>query len=147
MLNWFRQNKPEITVFIILFTLLLLVRVYQEQLFYDPFLNYFKGENYDGKPLPQYDAVQLGLNLLFRYTLNSLLSLGIIWLFFKDKSILKLSSLLYAGFFIILITAFYIVLSANEPNMLVLFYIRRFIIQPLFLILFIPAFYYQNKAQ
>jgi exosortase F-associated protein len=97
--------------------------------------------------LPQYDAVRLGLSLFFRYTLNAILSLGIIWLFFKDKGILKLSSLLYAGFFIILITAFYIVLSANEPNMLVLFYIRRFIIQPLFLILFIPAFYYQNKAK
>jgi exosortase F-associated protein len=127
--------------------MLVLVRLFQEQLFYDPFLHYFKGENYHGKPLPQYDNLRLGLSLFFRYGLNTLLSLGILWLVFKDKSILKLSGVLYGVFFIVLIAAFYIVLSADDPNMLVLFYIRRFIIQPLFLILFIPAFYYQNKAK
>ncbi|MBD2001699.1 exosortase F system-associated protein [Trichocoleus sp. FACHB-40] len=91
--------------------------------------------------------MQLGLSLFLRYALNTLLSLGIIGLIFKDKSILKMCSILYTAFFIILIAAFYIVLNTNDPNMLVLFYIRRFIIQPLFLILFIPAFYYQNKAK
>lgn len=139
-------SKGAVAGVVILLVMLVLVRLFQEKLFYDPFLDYFKGENSEGSPLPQYDAVKLGLHLLFRYGLNTILSLGILWLIFKNKDIFKLSVFLYILFFVILIISFYIVLESNDPDMLLLFYIRRFIIQPLFLILFVPAFYYQNKA-
>jgi exosortase F-associated protein len=33
----------------------------------------------------------------------------------------------------------------EHPATFVVFYVRRFIIQPLFIILFIPAFYYQKR--
>ena len=33
----------------------------------------------------------------------------------------------------------------KNPNFMILFYIRRFLIQPLLLVLFIPAFFYQKK--
>jgi exosortase F-associated protein len=127
--------------------LLVLVRVFQEQLFYDPFLDFFKGENHEGKPLPPYDTLNLFLGLLFRYFLNSALSMGIIYLFFKDRAILKVSAILYLGFFILLTGIFFLILNASEPNTMILFYVRRFIIQPLFLILFVPAFYYQGKVK
>ncbi|WP_374707786.1 exosortase F system-associated protein [Flavobacterium sp. J372] len=45
----------------------------------------------------------------------------------------------------VLMIAFIIVVNTEKPNLLALFYIRRFLIQPLFLILFIPAFYYQRR--
>jgi exosortase F-associated protein len=52
----------------------------------------------------------------------------------------------YLLFFIILISLFFIVLFFfGETNKMTLFYIRRFLIQPIFLLLFLPAFYYQKK--
>ena len=142
-----KVGKGAIAGIIILLVLLILVRVLQERLFYDPFLEFYKGENYKGKALPTYDSLKLFVGLFFRYMLNSVLSLAIIWLFFRDRTVLKLSSILYAAFFVILIAAFFIVVNSAEPNLLILFYIRRFLIQPLFLILFIPAFYYQRKVK
>jgi exosortase F-associated protein len=53
---------------------------------------------------------------------------------------------LYLLFFIILVIAFIFILFYNgETNKMGLFYVRRFIIQPLFLLLFLPAFYYQKQ--
>ncbi|AXG73263.1 exosortase F system-associated protein [Flavobacterium arcticum] len=134
------------TVFaiIVLLILIVLVRVFQEQLFYDPFLAFFKAES---KELPLYDNLKLFGGIAFRYLLNSLFSLAIIYLVFKDRSILKLCSILYVLLFLIFITIFFIVLNTDEVNLLLLFYIRRFLIQPLFLILFLPAFYYQKRVQ
>ena len=69
-----------------------------------------------------------------------------IYVVFKDFELVKFSGFLYTLFFIILMVAFFLIIyvSGNENN-LVLFYVRRFLIQPLFVILFIPAFYYQNR--
>lgn len=139
-------SKPAIGGIIVLLLMVVLVRVYQEHLFYDPFLKFFRGQNSKNIPLPVYDSFRLGLGLFFRYGLNTVLSLGILWLLFRDYGILKLSAILYTVFFVVLIIAFFVVLKSNDPDLLLLFYIRRFIIQPLFLILFVPAFYYQNKA-
>jgi exosortase F-associated protein len=65
---------------------------------------------------------------------------------FKDSELVKFSSVLYLIFFLILIMAFFSVMYVfGEKNNLALFYIRRFIIQPLFVVLFVPAFYYQAR--
>jgi len=138
-----KLSPLHISGIILLLVLLISVRIFQEQLFYDPLLDFFKMEN---KAMPVYAPFQLFLGLAFRYLLNTGLSLGIIWLFFKDSSVLKLAAILYVIFFVVLIAAFFVVLNLGNPNLLVLFYIRRFLIQPLFLILFIPAFYYQRKV-
>lgn len=142
-----RLGFVSIAGIIILVILLVLVRVFQEQLFYDPFLDFFKGENHEGKPLPAYNTVNLFLGLLFRYFVNAVLSMGIIYIFFKDRAVLKVSAILYLGLFILLAGLFFIILNATEPNTMILFYVRRFIIQPLFLMLFVPAFYYQGKVK
>lgn len=146
MQKMLKISKASIAGIMVLLVMLVLVRLFQEELFYDPLLDYFKGVNTKGRPLPQYNAFKLGLHLFFRYIINSFISLGIIWLIFKDAGIFKLSVVLYLLFFIVLIVSFYVILNNNNPDTMLLFYIRRFIIQPLFVILFVPAFYYQNKA-
>lgn len=128
---------------ILLLVLLVSVRLFQDRLFYDPLIVFFKNDN---KTLPKVDTMQLLLSLLFRYVLNTIFSLGILWLIFKDRGIIRLSAILYSVFFILLIVAFIISINMDSPHLLAIFYIRRFLIQPLFLILFIPAFYYQKKA-
>jgi exosortase F-associated protein len=59
---------------------------------------------------------------------------------------IQFTSILYGFFFLVLMIAFFMVLTYGGEYKEALFYIRRFLIQPIFLILFIPAFYYQKKG-
>lgn len=124
---------------------LIFIRLYETQLFYDPFLVYFKND-YLNLPFPEYDTFLLLSNLILRYFFNTFFSLAIIFLLFKDFQLTKFAAFLYFFFFIILIFLFFGVLSFfDEQSKFLLFYVRRFLIQPLFLVLFIPAFYFQKK--
>lgn len=134
-------SKKDIAGIALLLLLLVAVRLFQENLFYDPLLPFFKTEN---KVLPEYNSFKLFAGLAFRYFLNSIFSLAIIYLVFKDKAIMKLTTILYVLFFVLFIIAFFIIINTDDVNLLLLFYIRRFLMQPLFLILFLPAFYYQK---
>jgi exosortase F-associated protein len=147
MLNKIFQNKTDIFVSFLLVCLLAAVRAFEDKLFYDPFLIYFKGDYMDS-PLPEFNGLQLFLGLLFRYVLNAVLSLGVIYFLFKDKGMVKFASILYLLFFLVLISAFFLILYfyGNQNNLL-LFYVRRFLIQPLFVMLFIPAFYFQKLSK
>jgi exosortase F-associated protein len=147
MLNKLLQNKTTVFVLMLLVALLASVRAFEKQLFYDPFLIYFEAD-YLNWPLPEFNALKLFLSLLFRFTLNSIISLGIIYFLFKEVEMVKFAAFLYVFFFVILTTAYFIIIYFyGENNNLILFYVRRFLIQPLFLILFIPAFYYQKQSK
>jgi exosortase F-associated protein len=144
MLNKILKNKRNIFILMFLVCLLAGIRAFEDNLFYDPFLIYFK-RDYRVLPLPEFNALLLFMGILFRYVLNSILSLGIIYFLFKDIEMIKFASILYLFFFLVLMGAFFFILYFyGNKNNLLLFYVRRFLIQPLFLILFIPAFYYQK---
>lgn len=145
MLQKVLNNKVRLVQFVFLVALLVLVRVFEGQLFYDPFLAYFK-DDFNNLPLPNFKSFQLFLGLLFRYTVNTAISLGIIYVLFKDIAMVKFAFVLYYFFFMILIFSFfYIVYYTGDHNNLFLFYVRRFLIQPIFILLFVPAFYYQKQ--
>jgi len=144
MLKEICNNKTSVLLLFLSVLGLVLIRVFEDQLFYDPFLQFFKYV-YQNKPLPIFDITKLAIGLLFRYSLNMLLSLGIIYLLFKQLYLVKFSAMLFIILFIVLMISFFGTLYFSEQSdYLVLFYLRRFLIQPLFLILFIPAFYYQQ---
>lgn len=145
MLKNLFEHKLQITVAALLVLLLVAIRTYEEALFYDPFLDYFKG-NYALLPLPQIHNGQLALHLFFRYSLNTLISLGILYVVFKKIKMIRFSAVLYLLFFVILMVSLFVVITFQPDNKLVIFYIRRFLIQPLFLLLFLPAFYFQERA-
>lgn len=144
------KKKPKIVDFLLIgFCVLALafIRFFEETLFYDPFLKYFKND-YLNLPFPDFNGIGLFFSLLFRYVLNASLSLAIIYFLFKDVSITKFASVLYLLLFFILIGMFFgIVLFFDENSNFILFYARRFIVQPLFLVLFVPAFYFQKKLE
>lgn len=122
------------------------IRLYEEVFFYDPLLAFFKGDNFQ-KPPPNVDWALLAINYFFRYALNTILSLLIIFVIFSDIKLLKFASVMYAIFFVVLILAFFALLSFHDESLnMILFYVRRFIIQPLLLLLFVPAFFYQKKT-
>lgn len=130
---------------IILASLLVLIRAYEDIIFYDPLLDFFKSE-YKSESLPKMDTFALQRDIVLRFLLNTLLSFGIIWLIFKDKELIKLSAILYFLLFVILFMAFSFVIftSQGTEGHLILFYVRRFLIQPIFLLILLPAFYFQK---
>jgi exosortase F-associated protein len=145
MLKKIWNHKIRVGSALIFVVFLALIRAYEDQLFYDPFLTYFK-LNYYNLPLPEVDFLSLYANLTLRFVLNSLISLAIIFILFKDKDAIQFASFLYLLFYIILIIAFFgLLYYKGETDKMALFYIRRFLIQPLFLLLFLPAFYFQQQ--
>lgn len=146
MLRKMFKNIPQILTLATLILLLVSVRLFENQLFYDPFLTFFRSSS-STNALPIVDVLKLFFSYLFRYFLNTIISLSIIYMLFKNKSLIKFTSFLYLIFFIVLISLFFIVYQYfAQTNKMTLFYIRRFLIQPIFLLLFIPAFYFQKKS-
>ena len=141
--------KKALNIFAIffLFLLLFLIRAFEESLFYDPLIVYFQND-YLYTSIPVIDKWHLIVDMLFRYTLNSLISLAIIYLIFRKKKIIKFSGFFLMTAFIILIIAFALATRNNlEDGYLLAFYIRRFIVHPMLLLILLPAFYYQSKFQ
>lgn len=146
MLQKTLNNKLRIVQLIFLVVLLALVRAFENELFYDPFLAFFK-QDFTNLSLPKVDSFLLFLGLLFRYALNTALSLGVIYIIFQEVTMVKFALVLYCFFFLIsTIAFFYIVLFTTENYNWILFYVRRFLIQPIFLLLFIAGFYYQKLS-
>jgi exosortase F-associated protein len=145
MLKKLLKNKTTLVFGLILLLLLVLIRAFENTLFYDPFLDYFK-DHYTNLPLPKLNSIKLFFSLGFRFYLNSMISLGLLYLIFRDTKIIKFSIFLYSILGVItMVSFFFVLIKFGAEHKMALFYIRRFIIQPLFLILFIPAFYYQRK--
>lgn len=141
--------KDKETVFFITCCLLVfaVLRYFETSLFYDPFLDYFK-RDYLHLPFPELKKVALFWSMFFRYFLNSFFSILILYFLFKDLSLVKFATLLYIVLFVILIGGFFFVLLILDAKFnFLLFYLRRFLIQPLFILLFIPAFYLQKKQE
>lgn len=139
------KNVLRIPAIILLLSLLFLVRAYEKDLFYDPLIVYFQND-YLYQSMPSLDSWRLVLNMLLRYLLNSIVSLVIIYLIFKKRTYIKFAGFFYMLAFIVLIVFFGVLLRNQfDSGYLLPFYIRRFIIHPLFLFLLLPAFYYQKK--
>lgn len=123
---------------------LILVRKYEDILFYDPFLAFFKGD-FLNKEFPEYDLTRICIHIIFRYLLNSILTLGIIGLLFWSWKYVKFTALVLLGFLIILLPLYlFMIESEFSIGENLGFYIRRFLIQPMVLLILIPAFYYQK---
>ena len=141
------KNKTKIGYSILIVLLLVSIRAFEDTIFYDPFLSYFQQE-YAHLPFPQFNIIKLFLSLGFRFYLNSILSIALLYVLFNDKKFTKFALLLYLILGSVLMISFFFTLQFfGEESKMTLFYIRRFIIQPIFLILFIPAFYYQQKSK
>lgn len=139
------QNKGyQYVLLVVLLGALILVRVFEVALFYDPLRQYFQQENGLAN-FPSIDLPKLLLHLSYRYAMNSILTLAFLYVIFKEDNLVKFSGLLLLGFWILLLLLFSIVFYFfGEEQKLFLFYIRRFLIQPIFLIVFLPAFYFQK---
>jgi len=129
---------------LILVMMLILIRFFEDVLFYDPYLEFFQND-YLYMDSPRREVAKVFGFTTLRFVLNTLISLAILFVVFKDKSIIKFSVLIYAIAFVVLMVLYlYFVVNPNEEDYYLFFNVRRFLIQPIFLILLLPAFYYHK---
>ena len=123
---------------------LISVRIFEEQLFYDPFLNYFHEANKNAH-FPDFVWGKLIWNYLFRFFLNLIISAAVIYFIFKNKDWTFQAIVLMVLVFVITFSLYlYCIHTQFEIGYLFSFYMRRFVIQPLILLLIIPLFYYRK---
>ena len=127
---------------ILLFLCLVAIRAFEDILFYDPYLTFFEND-YLYIDSPRREVAKLVLYTSLRFILNTIISLLILHVIFKDKSIIKFSMLIYTLAYILLMIPFlYFVINPRQEDYYLFFNVRRFLIQPIGLILLLPAFYY-----
>ncbi len=122
------------------------VRLFENSLFYDPLISFYKG-NFQSSAFPELDFWKYSLSLVFRFLLNALISVGLIWVLFQNTTFIKFSTVLFTGLLLVGLFMFWIVEhDISTENYMFLFYIRRFIIHPILAIVLIPAFYFQQLS-
>lgn len=126
---------------------LISVRMVEGQIFYDPFQAFFHLANKHA-PFPNFNWTPLILNYLFRFGLNLILSAAVVYFIFKNKQwTLQAIVLMLIVFAITFPLYLYCIHTKFEIGYLFSFYMRRFVIQPLILLLIIPLFYYRKHVQ
>ncbi|WEK69073.1 MAG: exosortase F system-associated protein [Candidatus Chryseobacterium colombiense] len=121
------------------------VRMLEDTLFYDPFLGYFHEANKNIN-FPSFEWRRLIFGHLFRFILNLLFSCLIIQCLFKNKEWTTQGVILMVIVFAIIFPIYlYCIYSQFEIGYLFSFYMRRFVIQPLVLLLIVPLFYYRKQ--
>lgn len=129
---------------VVLFLVLVLIRAFETILFYDPYLVFFEND-YLYIDNPRREVAKLIFYTSLRYLLNTVTSLGILYLTFRDKSIIKFSVLIYTLAYVFLMVAFlYFVLNPKQEDYYLFFNFRRFLIHPILILVLLPAFYYHR---
>ncbi|MBN9336529.1 MAG: exosortase F system-associated protein [Chryseobacterium sp.] len=124
---------------------LIAIRGLEDKLFYDPFLHFFKSAN-QNEVFPNFIWEKLILSYLLRFGLNTFFSLIIVHFLFQNKDWTKQAFILIALVFLIVFPIYlYCIYDRFQFGYLFSFYVRRFVIQPLTVILLIPVFYYRKK--
>jgi len=123
------------------------VRVMEDRLFYDPFLNYFH-EADKNVSFPSFEWGRLIAGHLFRFMLNLFFSCLVIHFWFNNRQWTIQGAILISIIFIITFPIYlYCIYDRFETGYLFSFYMRRFVIQPLILLLIIPMFYYRKHLE
>lgn len=125
---------------------LIAVRMLEDKIFYDPLLTYFLKSKYE-LVFPDFDWGKLILSHLFRFFLNLFFSCVIIHFLFKNKEwTIQGAALITIVFAITFPIYLFCLYDKFETGYLFSFYIRRFVIQPLILLLIVPLFYYRKQV-
>lgn len=126
---------------------LIAIRMLEDRIFYDPFLAYFHQASKDAV-FPDFLWGKILLNYFFRFLLNLLFSAVIVQCIFRNKKwTLQAVVLMCIVFAVTLPLYLYCIHTKFEIGYLFSFYMRRFVIQPLILLLIIPMFYYRRQMQ
>ena len=135
------------TITALLFLALIGVRFIGKSIFNDPFIAFFSGVNFSLLPLPEFDFVSYLSQISLRYSINSLISLGILFFLFQKKDILKIAAMGYVVIGIVMLCILGYQVAQSHPNYTVLLFARRVLMHPIVLLILIPAIYFQLKKE
>lgn len=135
--------KPGQYILILLGVLgLVMVRYFEQDLFYDPLMFFFQGD-YRTQELPPIDAFAFGQSLILRFFLNMVFGLLLIKGWFQKISLAQFTILIGLVFFLVLAIALIFLLTYYQVGHYhQLFYVRRFLIHPIIILILLPAFYF-----
>lgn len=123
------------------------IRAVEDKIFYDPFLEYFHEANKKAD-FPDFEWGKLIINYIFRFLLNVIFSVIAVHFIFKRKVwTIQAAILMILVFAVTFPIYLYCISTKFEIGYLFSFYMRRFVIQPLVLLLIIPMFYYRQKLE
>ena len=129
------------------FFLLIAIRFYEKQFFDDGLIVFFQ-HDYLKNDLPPISIVKSFVIDSVRYWLNTILSITILYLYFKQAGLLKFLFFVYAVAYVLDILLLFVAFQNYQAGeYILLFYTRRFMIQPFLLFLLIPALWYQSSLQ
>ena len=121
------------------------VRFLEDKIFYDPFLEFFKAD-YKVAQVPDFIWGKLMLSHFFRFALNLIFSAIVVhFMFLNKKWTLQAVFLMAVAFLFFFPIYLWCLYSKMEIGYLFTFSVRRFVIQPIILLLIIPIFYYRKK--
>lgn len=130
------------TIALLLIIGLILVRRFENILFYDPFIEYFA---FSRKIFPELDLAKFNASTTLRFAINTLLTVLIIWFIFWKRNYVRFSILVIIIGFVFLLPLYnYLISTKFSSGEMIFFYVRRFLIQPMFVLILIPCFYYQE---
>ena len=126
---------------------LVAVRMVGPHVFYDPLIDFFHLPNYQNQPLPDIEGWKYGFSLFARFSLNTLITLGLIKEIFNKSDLVKLTFILLGLVFVILAPILiWLVYNADFDQYRYLFYTRRILIHPILTLILIPAFLYNDRV-
>lgn len=126
--------------------LLVLIRFFEKSFFDDGLVDFFR-HAYLTEDLPSLDIFHVLWVDSLRYWLNTLLSMALIYVWFRPPAVLQFLGILYLFVYLLVICWFYYEWTHYQAgDYILLFYIRRILIQPLLLLILLPALFYQKKS-
>lgn len=145
--QFIKNNMKMLRYFYVLLAVLglIAIRGVEDHFFYDPFLIFFKTANHSAV-FPNFVWGKLILSHLLRFGLNTFFSVVIIHFLFQNRVWTKQAFILIVLVFVIVFPIYLLcIYDRFQFGYLFSFYVRRFVIQPLTLILLIPIFYYRKR--
>ena len=124
---------------------LVVVRFYEQSWFYDPLIDFFRSDH-KVMELPELAFGRLMWNTFLRYVINTSFSILILWSVFQRREVVQFALMLFVIGALILLPLLGILLELEgEGGHMTLFYVRRFLIQPIGLFVMLPAFYFYAR--
>jgi len=123
---------------------LVLVYIFQMQIFYDPHQNFSVNDVH--AKVPELDVMHYILSKILRYSLNDGFALLIIWGLFANKKYMRFAVIIFLIGLLILLPLYLALSISFYPNSFTfLNHLHRIVLNPVLMMLLIPAFYYQQS--
>ena len=120
--------------------------IFQMQLFYDPYQHFSINDAH--AIAPELNATHYILSKIFRYSLNDGFALLIIWGLFANKKYMRFAVIIFLIGLLVLLPIYLILSITFYPNSFtVLNHLHRIVLNPVLMMLLIPAFYYQQSLK